>query len=88
MQVCYPLQKVRIFFKGSISLFLDGMFTLKTFRVGMVLVVLGVMMGIYATMTEYIDAAGMLHESFATPMAALLCVLGGGSLLSRASSFP
>jgi protein-S-isoprenylcysteine O-methyltransferase Ste14 len=48
----------------------------KIIWTGFSFVVVGVIFGVYANMSTFIDSQGVLHENFSTPLSAIFVVLG------------
>ncbi len=52
------------------------MVKLKTFKTGVIMLIFGIAFGIHANLRTYVDNEGFLHESFSTPMSAILVITG------------
>ena len=48
----------------------------KLLKISVITIVLGIIFGIHANVSTYMDQEGVLHENFSTPLSAMLILAG------------
>ena len=49
---------------------------LKTFWTGIIAIAMGIAFGIHANLSTYMDSEGVIHDTFSTPLSAILIAIG------------